>query len=89
MSESLGLDVVAEMARICGLFVAAAAAALLAGRAKERNSMGAILDAIVGVVVLGNRRRKCVALRCRGKSCRQTARLPSAYLTVLVGVVPV
>lgn len=45
MSESLGRDVVAEKARICGL------AALLAERAAVRNSMGAILLAIVGVVV--------------------------------------
>lgn len=62
MSESLGLDVVAEKARMCGL----GAAALLAERAAVRNSMGAILDAIVGVVVVGNRKEN--VLRCWGKS---------------------
>lgn len=63
MSESLGRVVVAEKARMCGL---GAAAALLAERAAVRNSTGAILDAIVGFVVVGN--RKGSVLRFRGKS---------------------
>lgn len=45
MSESLGLEVVMEKARICDLV---AAAGLLAERATARNTRGAILLAMMG-----------------------------------------
>lgn len=49
MSESLGLEVVAEKARICGL------ATLPAERAVVRKTKGAILVAMVGfILVNGN-----------------------------------
>lgn len=52
MSESLGLDVETEKARICGL------AARLAERAAVRNTKGANMLAMMGVVVFNCRNRR-------------------------------
>lgn len=59
MSESLGFDVVAVKARICGL------AALLEERTAVRNSMGAILLAIVVEFVVNGtgKAKECRAVK--------------------------
>ena len=62
MSDSLGLEVVAEKARICGL------ATLLAERAAVRKTRGAILLAMMGDMLINGNGKSCDFCASRQKS---------------------
>lgn len=80
MSESLGLDVVAEKARLCGL------ATLLAERAAVRNSRGASLLAIVFEWAVNWKRGGDPRLRMKQKSMSSDNLMESFPPGTLLGV---